>query len=272
MILKIRNIFIVGIALMLLASCGSFSKVQKSTDNEYKYKKALEYFEQDEFAKSSTLLSQLVNIYRGTSRADKVYYFYSKSLLNQKEYMMAGHYFNTLKAEYPRSEYVEEAYYQIGYCYYKQSPKPRLDQSLSTKAIAALELYTNLYPQSKWAEQAQEMILEMKEKLVYKSYLSGRLYYDLGDYKAATISLNNCLKDFPDTKYREDIMFMLLESKYLLAVNSVEEKKQERMISALDEYYVFVDEWPESKHSRSAKNKFKVLSKYLKLEEKNTEE
>ena len=272
MILKIQKLLIVGLTLVLLSSCGDYQKVLKSTDTEYKYKKAFEYFEQEEYAKSSTLLSELVNIYRGTSRAPEVYYYYSKSLLGQKDYISAGHYFNLLKTEYPRSEYTEEAYFQIGYCFYKESPKPRLDQSSTQKAIDALSLFLNLYPGSKWAEQSRNMITELNEKLVYKSYLSGKLYYDLEDYRAASISLNNCLKDYPNTKYREEIMYMLFESKYLLAINSVEEKKHDRLISALDEYYAFNDEWPDSKYTKSVENKFKVLSKLLKLEEINTEE
>jgi len=272
MILKIQKLLIVGLTLVLMSSCGNYQKVLKSTDNEYKYKKAFEYFEQEEYAKSSVLFGELVNLYRGTRRAPEAYYFYSKSLLAQKDYITAGYYFNLLKSEYPRSEYTEEAYFQIGYCFYKESPKPRLDQTNTQKAIDAFSFFLNLYPESKWAAESQKMITELNEKLVYKSYLSGKLYYDLGEYKAATISLRNCLKDYPDTKYKEDIMYMLFESKYLLAINSVEEKKHERLISALDEYYTFIDEWADSKYLKNVQNKFKVLSKLLNLEEINTEE
>jgi outer membrane protein assembly factor BamD len=48
---------------------------------------------------------------------------------------------------------------------------------------------------------------------------------------------------------------MLLKSKYLLAVNSVADKKTERLSSALDEYFSFMDEFPESKY-RQEVNKF----------------
>ena len=71
------------------------------------------------------------------------------------------------------------------------------------------------------------------------------------------------LKEFPDTKYREELMFMLLKAKYLLAVKSVEEKKKERLSSALDEYFTFVDEYPDSKHRKEAEKFYETTAKLL---------
>ena len=103
----------------------------------------------------------------------------------------------------------------------------------------------------------------MRDKLVYKSYLNGKLYYDMNNYKAAVVALTSSLKEFPDTKYREDLMYMLLNAKYLLAVKSVEEKKKERLTSALDEYFTFVDEYPESKHRKEAERFYETTAKLL---------
>jgi len=38
--------------------------------------------------------------------------------------------------------------------------------------------------------------------LVEKSYLSAKLYYDMKQYKAAVVALNNSLKEFPESSYR----------------------------------------------------------------------
>ena len=48
--------------------------------------------------------------------------------------------------------------------------------------------------------------------------MSAKLYYNLTDYKASIVALNNCLIDFPESKYREEIMFLVLKSKYFLAL------------------------------------------------------
>ena len=264
MLMKMRNFATIAfVFLLFLSSCSDYNKIVKSTDYEFKYKKALEYYEGGEFVRSSTLLKDLINIVRGTSRADKVYYYYAKSQFGMNDYLMAGHYFKSLIKEFPRSEYAEESQFMVGYCFYLDSPSARLDQAVTQNAIDALQLFINLYPKSTRGEEANRLIIELRDKLVYKSYLSGKLYYDLNNYKAAVVALSSSLKDFPDTKYREELMYMLLKAKYLLAIRSVEEKKRERLSSALDEYYTFVDEYPESKYRKEVEKYFATTAKLL---------
>jgi len=264
MILKVKNILWVGLFFMAL-SCGDYQKVVKSTDYEYKLKKAKEYYENKEYSRSSQLYQELVNIYRGTSRADQIYYYLAKSCFGQRDYVLASHYFRQMLKEYPRSEFNEEAQYLIGYCYYLDSPSPRLDQKTTQDAIDALQLFINIFPGSARVAEANKLIDELREKLVYKSYLSGRLYYDLADYRAAVISLNNSLKEYPDTKYREELMYYLLKAKYLLGENSIDEKKRERLNSALDEYFTFTDEFPTSKYRKEADRYFASTKKLMNL-------
>jgi len=264
MLMKMRNFVPVIIAfVLLLSSCSDYNKIVKSTDYEFKYKKALEYYENGEYVRSSTLLKELINIVRGTSRADKVYYYYAKSQFGLKDNMMAGHYFKSLIKEFPRSEYAEESQYMVGYCFYLDSPTARLDQSVTQNAIDALQLFINLYPKSNRVNEANRLIIELRDKMVYKSYLSAKLYFDLDNYKAAVVALTSSLKDFPDTKYREELMYMLLKAKYLLAINSVDEKKHERLSSALDEYFTFVDEYPESKYRKEVEKFHSTTAKLL---------
>ena len=261
---KFENRLVIAFLFLLLStSCSDYNKIVKSTDYEFKYKKALEYYDDGEYIRSAGLLRELVNIYRGTSRADKIYYYYAQSHYQMKDYLMAGHWFRTLVKEFSKSEFVEEAQFMIGFCYYKESPKPRLDQQVSQKSIDALQLYINLYPNSERVEEANRLIIELRDKLVYKSFLTGKLYYDFENYKAAVIALTNSLKEFPDTRYREELMFMLLRAKYLLAIRSIEEKKEQRLSDALDEYFTFVDEFPESKHRKEAEKYYETTARLL---------
>ena len=96
---------------------------------------------------------------------------------------------------------------------------------------------------------------EMRDKLSYKAYLSAKNYYLREHYKAAVISLQNCLKDYPGSKYREEIMYM--------AVNSVEDKKVERYNNAREEYYYFADEYPNSRYAADVKKMYEDIEAYL---------
>jgi outer membrane protein assembly factor BamD len=249
----------------MVLSCGDYQKIVKSTDYEYKLKKAKEYYENKEYSRASQLYQELVNIYRGTSRADQIYYYLAKSCYGQRDYVLSSHYFRQMLKEFPRSEYNEEAQFLIGYCYFLDSPTARLDQKTSQDAIDALQLFINIFPGSSRVVEANKLIDELREKLVYKSYLSGRLYYDLADYRAAVISLTNSIKEYPDSKYREELMYYLLKAKYLLGENSIDEKKRERLNNALDEYFTFTDEFPESKYRKEADRFFASTKKLMNL-------
>ena len=63
---------------------------------------------------------------------------------------------------------------------------------------------------------------------------------------------------------REDISILLLRAKYDMAKESVEEKKEERMRDAIDEYYAFKNEFPESKYIKEGENIYKDAKKYVK--------
>jgi outer membrane protein assembly factor BamD len=268
MIQKVKNILWCGLLLLAL-SCGDFQKVVKSTDYEFKLKKAKEYYEHKEYARSSQLYQELINIYRGTNRADQIYYYLAKSFYGQKDYTLASHYFRLLIKEFPRSEYNVEAQYLIGYCLYLDSPNPRLDQKTTQEAMDALQLFLNFYPNSPKVAEVNQLIDKLREKLVYKSYLNGKLYYDLQDYRAAVISLTNSLKEFPDSKYREELMYYLLKSKYLLGEKSIEEKKRERLNNAIDEYYTFTDEFPKSQYRKEADTFFSDIKKMMNLSDED---
>ncbi len=248
---------------LILSGCGEYEKLLKSRDYGKKFETAVDYYEEGEYVRAATLLDQVDNIYRGTTKADTVKYYQAKSYYGQRDYMLAGHYFNELSVTYPNSEFLEEADFMIGYCFYEQSPRPELDQQNTYKAISAMQMFIVKYPGSERVEEAQQIIVEMSDKLVEKSFISAKLYYDLGYYKSAIIALRNSLIEFPDTRYREELMFLILKSSYLLADNSIPSKQRERFQAAIDEYFSFIGEFPEGPHSREAENIYESSSEFL---------
>ncbi|QZT38770.1 outer membrane protein assembly factor BamD [Halosquirtibacter xylanolyticus] len=266
---RIFRFLLVAFSVVIITSCGEYQKVLKSTDYEYKYKKAKEYYEKKQYAKSVTLFEEVAPIFSGTSKAAEAYYYYAKSYLGQKDYYSAAMYFRSILEKYPRSEYAEECQYLVGYCFYQLSPYVRLDQSDTDMAISALTRYTMLYPDTEKAKEADHMIKKLNDKLTYKAYLNATLYYDLEDFKAAVVSLKECLREYPNSKYTEDLMYKLFRAKYLLGRNSVDEKKRKRLNSAMDEYYRYVDAFPESKHRKDVDRSFAHIKKMLNLKEED---
>jgi outer membrane protein assembly factor BamD len=96
------------------------------------------------------------------------------------------------------------------------------------------------------------------------------LYYDFENYKAAVVAIDNSLNEYSDSQYREELKYMLLKSKYLLAMNSVESKKETRLSGALDEYFAFVDEFPESVYKKEADKFYEDVADLLNYNKEET--
>ena len=263
----------------VLSSCGEYNKVLKCTDNEYKYEAAKSYFAKGQNSKAATLLEDLTLIMKGTSNAEESAYMLAMTYYNQGDYITASHYFNTYYTTYPRGVYTELARFYSGKALYLDTPEPRLDQSSTYKAIEELQMFMEYFPQSERKEIAQNMIFELQDKLVEKEYLSAKLYYDLGSYTgntvysstgnnylAAVVTAQNILREYPYTKKREDLSILILRAKYDMAKESVPEKKEDRMRETIDEYYAFINEFPESKYKNEVEQIFKDASKFVKDE------
>lgn len=246
------------------ASCSQYEKLRKSTDYPLKYQKAFEYYENGDYVRAGQLFDDLVSIYRGTNKSDTVAYYQAMSYFRQKDYMTASHYFSTHYKNQRQSPFAEESEFLTGYCYYMQSPRPALDQENTYAAIETFQMFLYRYPNTEFRTESEQYIAEMQDKLVDKSYLTAKLYYNLSKYKASIIALNNSLTDYPETKHREELMFLLLKSSYLYAANSVSDKKQERYQSALDEYYSFIGEFPGSGYAKEAGQMYERADRYIK--------
>ena len=276
-----KYIVLALIAGAFFSSCGEYNKILKYADYEYKYEAAKSYFGKGQFTKAASLLEEVVTILKGTSNGEESLYMLGMAYYNQKDYLTASHYFNNYYTTYPRGIYTELARYYSGKALFLDTPEPRLDQSSTYKAIQELQMFMEYFPNSKYKTESQLMIFNLQDKLVMKDYLSAKLYYNLGtyignasttadnkingnNYLACITTAQNALKDYPYTTMREEISILLLRAKYKLGVASVEEKKEERMRDAIDEYYAFKNEFPESKYMKEVESIYKNASKYVK--------
>jgi len=256
--------YIVLIILVLASSCGEYEKLLKSTDTDLKKEKAKEYYAAGQYVKSSELLGQILPRYRATEEAEELNWMYAQSYFGMKDYFMAGSYFKTFVDQFPFGKHAEEANFLVGMCDYRISARSELDQENTKNALEELNIFINRYAYSPKIEECRKMISELQDKLVDKSHNNAKLYYDMKEYKAAVVAINNSLKQYPSSAYREEMMFLKLNSLYLYAVKSMLDKQKTRYQDTLDEYYSFMEEFPTSQYSRDVADIFQKTNKYLK--------
>lgn len=284
---RIFQTFMLILICWSMTSCGEYVALQKSPDYEYKYEAAKAYYMEGKYSRASMLFYDLLAIMKGTTYGEESLYLTAMSEFGNKNYDLAHNNFKKYFQTYPKGQYAEPAHFYSALSLFRQTPDPRLDQTSTINAMGEFQNFLDLYPYTPLREQTQEMIFALQDKLVEKECLSAKLYYDLGsyilnsmfggsNYEACVVTAQNALRDYPYAapERREMLSILILRAKYQLALKSVEEKRAERFRDAIDEYYGFANDFPESKYLKEAKDIFRqaekaVKNKHLDLTEKD---
>jgi outer membrane protein assembly factor BamD len=259
------RLHIVLIILVLFSSCTGYEKLLKSTDFDLKKSKAKEFYDKGEYVKTTELLTQILPRFRATDEAEELNWMNAKAYFGMQDYIMAGSYFKAFIEQFPFGKHAEEANYMAALCDYNISAKPELDQENTKNAIEGFNIFINRFPNSSKVEDSKKRITDLEDKLVEKSYLNAKLYYDMKQYKAAVVALTNSLKEYANSKYREKMMYLKLNSLFLYAENSLPVKQKERYQATLDDYFSFMEEFPKSSYSKDVNSIFQQTNKFLKI-------
>lgn len=264
------------LVLTMLTACSEFSAVLKSDDYEYKYEAAKALYADGQYRQAAELFSMLLAPLKGTSYGEESLYMLAESNLKAKDYESAAMFFKKYYQVYPKGHYMEMARFNSGYSLYKQVADIRLDQTSTMEAIREYQDFLDYCPNTSLKEQTHAVIYELQDRLVEKEYLSAKLYYDLGtytlnsiyggnNYEACVVTAQNALKDYPyaSADLRENLSILILRAKYHLARQSVEAKRVERFRDAIDEYYAFENDFPESKYLQEANSIFRYSQRMV---------
>ena len=262
---------LVGVCATSFVYGSEYSKLLKNGTNEQKYEAAQQYFAKGDYAKTTTLLEQVSRFYRGTKEAENVTYLLATAYTKRKDYVSGIHYYEGYVSHYAQHEHYQECLYMLGYCYFKMSPEPELDQRNTESAIGQFETYLAQYPADKHSDEVRGLLLQLREKLAQRELASTKLYYNMGNYggnnyRAAIVTSQNAMNDYPDTQYLEDFAWIVVRSKYQEALQSVEAKKGARCEDAYDECYYFLKEYPNTKHQKEIEKITKQLKKHFTIQ------
>lgn len=262
-----RKLIPLAALALILAGCTEYSRVFKSDDPKVKFEYAKRAFDEKKYNQAITLLGQVITPLRGEQDGEEALYLLGLACYENKMYMDAGSYFKTYYQKYPRGKFAELARFYSGYGYYLDSPDPQLDQSITLRAIEELQGFLDYFPRSDKVTIAQNAIFELQDKLTLKELQNAQLYYNLGNflgnnYQSAVIVAENALKQYPYSKYREDFELLVLKSKYQQARQSVEEKRKERYLEVIDEYFSYINNYPDTKNRKEADAIYRIAQSY----------
>ena len=197
-----KNIIITLLAAATLTSCGEYNKLLKSTDYEYKYEAAKNYFAKGQYNRSATLLNELITILKGTDKAEESLYT-PEPRLDQSSTYQAIQQLQMFMEYFPNSVKKQEAQDMIF----------ALQDKLVLKELYSAKLYYNLgnYMGNNYEELSILILRARYEMAIYsvEDKKADRYRETVDEYYAFK-------NEFPESKYLKEAEKIFNESQKVI--------------------------------------------------------
>lgn len=243
MIFKVIGSLLIGFVLF---SCSDYNKVVKGDDYQRKFELANELFDTKEYLRSVTLFEQVYQRVPKSGEGELSYFRIGKAYYLSNDYEMAGYYLGSFPQRFPYSPKAQESMFLSALCSVNNSPEHSLDQNETELAINNLQQFVDKYPESELVDSCNRVMDRMRLKLERKDYDAVRLYAKTENYRSAVTTALTFLEDYPLSKNKEEVCYLLVKNSYLLTINSIENKKCDRIEETIERYNTFVVDFPNS--------------------------
>jgi outer membrane protein assembly factor BamD len=263
---RLVHISFLVLILVSVVSCNrnSITRIMKSKDVEYKYRKGEQFYATKKYTKAQIVFEDLFPMMRNDARFEDLYYKYAYCAYHLEDYLNAENLFKGFLDVFHKITKAPEVDYMRAYSFYMQSAPVELDQTATQKTIGLLQAHINNYPESPKLSAASEIIERCYEKIELKESLAADLYFKIGSFRAAAIAFTQLLNHYPQSVSADRYKYMIIRAYYQYAFMSVSIKQQERYEKVIEEYYDFVDRFPESKLTKDAEKYFQLSKTNLK--------
>ncbi len=95
--------------MFVFTACGDYVKVQKTSDYDYKYESAKQYYAQGDYNKASLFLQEIIAMLKGTDKGEESLFLLAMSSFKAHNYDAATSYFRRYYQSYPKGIYTEKS-------------------------------------------------------------------------------------------------------------------------------------------------------------------
>lgn len=249
-----RKLFILTLALLAFTSCRNKDLIRPGDTLEIAYEKAMNVYNQEEYAEAARAFETVVSIGRGTDIGQDAQFYLAESYFKSGNFLVSASEYERYALFFPNSPRRIDAEFKTALSYYHLSPRYKLDQSYTEQAIERFRLFTSRYPSSERVTEAGDYIAELRNKLAQKKYSGSEFYMRTRRYLAA-ITYNELLIDrYPETKWAERALVNNIEAYILYADNSVPARQAERYQKAIDTYETYMQVFPRGENRSRAES------------------
>ncbi|MDZ7693429.1 MAG: outer membrane protein assembly factor BamD [Balneolaceae bacterium] len=247
------SIVVFLVAALAVSSCSKDQYIQRGDSLPEAYRKSMRMFQEGDYSEAVNGFETVFQLGRGTEYARDAQYYLAESHYNNGNYLLAASEFERYISLFPRSERREEVAFKEAYCYYELSPRYRLDQNYTRRAIEKFNLFESRYPNSDRIQEIAKYVNELRAKLAHKLYNAADLYMRIDEYEAAAIYYGLTIDQYPEAQpWAERALVGQINAYVTYADNSVQSRQQERYQKAVDSYEKYLQLFPNGEHRAMA--------------------
>ncbi len=254
--------------LFIFSACSSSNMIRPGDTLDVAFEKAKNLYDEENYSDAARAFETVVSIGRGTDVGQEAQFLLAESYFKDRRYMLAAAEYERYALFYPNSSRREMVDFKQGKSYYFLSPRYKLDQTNTRRAIEQFRLFNSRYPNSDLVTEAGELITELRTKLAQKKFEAADFYMRTDRYQSAVLYYDLVIDDFPETEWAEKSLVEQMEAYIKYADNSIRSRQAERYRLAVDSYEKYIQLFPRGESRPKAEDLYdEAASKLEKMGE-----
>lgn len=200
-----KLLVLIAASVFIWGCSSSFDTTNLAPEERFAYAQRL--YDNRDYEDAVNELQALILQYPGNAIIDDAQNLLGMTRFQRKEYLLAAFEFSKLIRNMVASEYIPDAQFMLGECYYQLSPDFSLDQRYTKKAIEELQAFIDFFPTHPRVVDAEIKITEMTDKLARKELNAAVIYEKMEYYTAAIMYYTNVVEMFHDTRHAPVAMY-----------------------------------------------------------------
>jgi outer membrane protein assembly factor BamD len=244
--MKVKHLQLIGMVLIccsVLLSCAGKNKPQPAApkDPAVLYTDGMVLFNKGRYKDAIEVFTRLKDYFPSDELyAPKADLRIADSHCFRKEYPEAITRYLEFKKRYPFHPDIPYVEYQLGICSYRQVLSRDRDQKATEKALAAFENVVANYPDTIFAQKAQEKIIFCRRRLAENDLYIARFYLRKHKYAAVEKRASSVLENYHDSGVDDQALYYL----------AIALHRQERDSEALTPLTNLVGKYPQSEFAK----------------------
>ena len=231
--------------VLFLAGCAGTGRLRYESAQEA-FQKGMELYDSGKYERAAEYFQAVFDFGRTHEWAADAQLYLARSYYENGEYILAASEYNRFAQIYRTDPRRADAEFERALSYYELSPPYQLDQTDTERAVEQFRLFMQRFPDHSLVDEAQEKVIELREKMAHKQFETGGLYERRELYHAAAISYETTFDQYPDTPWADDALLAAIRAYIAYSDQSIQARQPERLRKAVENYQRLVQVFPES--------------------------